>query len=314
MKLLNRLFICAFVAMGSVLTTSCWSDDEILSPDDTTNPVADISLVQDGTVHALVYNGYEALASKPVSVSYYIPATGDPKTMPILFVFPGEDRNADAHVRLFTDWANANGVMLFGISFSTTYYSTTTEYILGGMNTRQSASGLLPQEQWNFNYVETLFQSIRQSLAGTQSTYDIWGHSAGAQYVHRFATFMPSAHLRKAVACNSGWYSMPDLTVDFPYGMNLVQEATVSMQQTALARHLYVCVGQNDTSTDGLNDNAGSVAQGQNRNERARYYFNNSQQLAQSKGYSFAWTFREVPSTAHDAAGMAAGTCDLLLP
>lgn len=314
MKRLKTILICVGLSLSATVLTGCWADDELPVAEDPATPAPVLNLTQDGTVHAFAFNGYEPLAAKPVNVSYFIPASGDPAQMPILFIFPGEERDADSHVRLFTDWANANGVMLFGLSFSTAYYSTTTEYILGGMNTRQSAVGLLPSEQWNFNYVETLFEAITSSLSGSQTTYDIWGHSAGAQYVHRFVTFMPQAHVRKAVACNSGWYSVPDLAVEFPYGLGQVSEANTGMQQTALARQLSVCIGQNDTSTDGLNDNTGSVAQGQNRNERGRYYYNRAQQIAQQSGYSFRWTLREVANTAHDATGMARGTMDLLLP
>ena len=259
-------------------------------------------------MHQFVYNGYEPLKDKSVTVFYQIPKNGNMKTMPILFVFPGESRDADTHLQLFSSWANSKGVMIFALQYSTELYPTTTEYILGGMNTRQSSSGLLPREQWNFNYVESLFQEIVRFTQGNQKTYDMWGHSAGAQFVHRYVTFMPDAHIGKAVACNSGWYTMPDLAIEFPYGLQKVTGADSEMQQKSLSRKLYVYVGGADTSTAGLNDNEGSRAQGKNRNERGRYYYQQSQQIAKQLGFSFGWTFAEVPGVGHDPSGMAQGS------
>lgn len=301
----------AFACLLSLTLVSCWEDD-VLPEEDPVGPQSTITLTQDGIMHSFVFDGYEPLKDKPVTVYYQIPKNGNMKTMPILFIFPGESRDADAHLQLFSSWADTHGIMLFALQYGSDLYPTTTEYILGGMNTRQSSSGLLPREQWNFNYVETLFNGILQFTKGTQTTYDMWGHSAGAQFVHRYVTFMPDARIGKAVACNSGWYTMPDLTVAFPYGLREVSDADNQLQQKALSRKLYVYSGGADTSTIGLNDNEGSMAQGKNRNERAHYYYLQSQQIAKQLGYSFGWTFAEVPGVGHDPAGMAEGSRQVL--
>lgn len=307
MKRLDSIMFSACACLVLLLLVSCWEDD-VLPEEDPVGPQSTISLSQDGIMHQFVYNGYEPLKDKSVTVFYQIPKNGNMKTMPILFVFPGESRDADTHLQLFSSWANSKGVMIFALQYSTELYPTTTEYILGGMNTRQSSSGLLPREQWNFNYVESLFQEIVRFTQGNQKTYDMWGHSAGAQFVHRYVTFMPDAHIGKAVACNSGWYTMPDLAIEFPYGLQKVTGADSEMQQKSLSRKLYVYVGGADTSTAGLNDNEGSRAQGKNRNERGRYYYQQSQQIAKQLGFSFGWTFAEVPGVGHDPSGMAQGS------
>jgi hypothetical protein len=45
----------------------------------------------------------------------------------------------------------------------------------------------------------------------------MFGHSAGAQFVTRFVTFMPQ-HRPIAVAANAGWYTTLDDLVEFPTG------------------------------------------------------------------------------------------------
>lgn len=307
MKKLENIMFSTCACLLSLLLVSCWEDD-VLPEEDPVGPEATITLSQDGIMHHFIFNGYEPLKDKPVTVFYQIPKNGNMKTMPVLFIFPGESRDADTHLQLFSSWANSKGVMLFALQYSTDLYPTTTEYILGGMNTRQSSNGLLPREQWNFNFVESLFGEIVRFTQGSQATYDMWGHSAGAQFVHRYVTFMPDAHIGKAVACNSGWYTMPDLSVEFPYGLRRVSSADGELQKKALSRKLYVYVGGADTSTAGLNDNEGSMAQGKNRNERGRYYYQQSQQLAKQLGYSFGWSFAEVPGVGHDPSGMAQGS------
>ena len=307
MKKLENIMFSTCACLLSLLLVSCWEDD-VLPEEDPVGPEATITLSQDGIMHHFIFNGYEPLKDKPVTVFYQIPKNGNMKTMPVLFIFPGESRDADTHLQLFSSWANSKGVMLFALQYSTDLYPTTTEYILGGMNTRQSSNGLLPREQWNFNFVESLFGEIVRFTQGSQTTYDMWGHSAGAQFVHRYVTFMPDAHIGKAVACNSGWYTMPDLAIEFPYGLQKVTGADSEMQQKSLSRKLYVYVGGADTSTAGLNDNEGSRAQGKNRNERGRYYYQQSQQIAKQLGFSFGWTFAEVPGVGHDPSGMAQGS------
>lgn len=304
----HHLSSILFTAILSLTLTSCWDDDQL--PDATGDGpfTASLELKQDATLHSFSFNGYAPLAEKPITVFYYIPQGGNMTTMPVLFILPGEDRDADNHVQLFRSWADSHRVMLFGLKYSTDYFTNTTEYILGGMNTRQSADGLLPMSQWNFNYVEALFDAIKTAVGGQQTSYDLWGHSAGAQFVHRYVTFMPQARVRCAVACNSGWYTPPDMNTDFPYGLRRVSEADASMLRTALSRQFHIFVGGNDTDPSGLNTNPGSQAQGANRNARGHYYYDQAKAIAQQQHYSFGWTLTEVPGVGHDAAGMARGS------
>ena len=53
--------------------------------------------------------------------------------------------------------------------------------------------------------IEPLFDDVRKRF-GTQVTrYSLYGHSAGAQFVHRYVLFMPEARLDKAVAAELGY-------------------------------------------------------------------------------------------------------------
>jgi hypothetical protein len=52
-------------------------------------------------------------------------------------------------------------------------------------NMIDSAGRLLPKPRWALSAVEHLFDEVRQAESLTTPTYDIVGHSAGGQFVHR---------------------------------------------------------------------------------------------------------------------------------
>lgn len=68
------------ILLIAVLMTSCFKDDESESLGETSK-----FLPGDGIV---TYSGYVPLADRPVRIHFHIPANGDMKKMPVLFVFP----------------------------------------------------------------------------------------------------------------------------------------------------------------------------------------------------------------------------------
>jgi hypothetical protein len=74
--------------------------------------------------------------------------------------------------------------------------------------------------------------------------YYLYGHSAGAQFIHRHLAFIGAGghptRIKKAVAANAGFYTMPTFSVPFPYGFGGT-EAEFSMDD--LRNYLQVVVG-----------------------------------------------------------------------
>ena len=60
----------------------------------------------------------------------------------------------------------------------------------------------------------------------------MFGHSAGAQFVHRFVMFAPGPNLRTAISANAGWYTTLEENVAFPYGL---KDAPVDVDVQELA-------------------------------------------------------------------------------
>src|SRR5215218_1257513 len=97
--------------------------------------------------------------------------------------------------------ARHRGFIILAPEFSERYYPGDT-YAFGNM--ADSAGRLRPEPRWALSAIEHLFDAIREAEGLTRSTYDIIGHSAGGQFVHRLVVFVPGARFRSAVASSPG--------------------------------------------------------------------------------------------------------------
>ena len=255
----------------------------------------------------VVFKEYAPLRHKPVNLYYYIPE-GDMKTMPVLFVLPGVNRNAADYRKCWKQGADRKKVMIFSLEFPADFY-TSEEYNEGGMLVNNT---IKPEKEWSFSVIEPIFEYICSQLNGTQQTFDLWGHSAGAQFVHRFILFKPEAPIGKAVSANAGWYTVPDLTVDFPYGLKN-SPAGLVQQKEAFAKNLIIHLGTADTNPDdpNLNHSPGAELQGKHRYERGLYFWENSVRISELSG-NLNWIKHEVNDVAHDYVKMAAAAVDLM--
>lgn len=282
-----------------MLVTSCFKDDKSDSLGETSG-----FLPGDGIVS---YIGYAPLASRPVRVHYHIPVGGNMTKMPILFVFPGQERNAADYLSAWRSEAEKRKVMVFAFEFPETSY-TTEQYIEGGMF---HGTTLLNPSQWTFAIVESVFDAVRKDTGSSQTKYDMWGHSAGAQFVHRYVTFMADARVERAVSANAGWYTLPDLNLAYPYGLKNTGFSASDLS-SLFGRKLMVHLGTADTSRSGLNTSVGAEAQGTNRYQRGTFYYAEAKRLSGGGGHLLRWTKYEVPGVAHEFAKMATAGANIL--
>ena len=272
--------------------------------------------LQANSTGSFVYTPTGPLSSKPVTVYYRIPA-GDVTTMPILFSFHGDDRDASNYRDYWTSMANTNGFMVFAPEFKETDYPGADGYQMGNVydNGDSPSSGTLnPTDEWTFSIIDPLFEAIKTEVLGTQLTFKAWGHSGGAQFLQRFNLFMPNSKLDLSVCSNSGWYTVPDISVNFPYGIN---NSTLSNTSLAIpfTKRLIVHLGLNDTdpNSSGLRHNTTvDNQQGLNRLDRGRYFFNKAQTISNTLNYTYNWQRQEVAGVGHDPQLMANNALSLL--
>lgn len=288
MKALLRTLIIA----AGLAVTGCVGDDAPAQPADGTTFGAGSGVV--------TYAGYAPLASRPIRIYYHIPAAGNMRTMPVLLVFPGIERNAADYLAAWKKAADRKHIMVFAFEFPADTYKS-SQYIEGGMF---SGNRLLERKDWTFAVVEAVFDKIKSDTGSGAVAYDMWGHSAGAQFVHRYVTFMPEARVNCAVAANAGWYTVPDMATEFPYGLKGT-DMTVVWVNRLFGRKLWVQLGTADIGTGNLNTTPGANAQGATRYARGKYYFAEAQRISRENGVALAWSLDEVGGVGHDYVKMA---------
>ncbi len=232
----------------------------------------------------------------------------------VLFVMHGTLRNAAEYRDAWAPAARAAGALLLVPEFSKRDFP-------GGLYNRGNVMGLsddAPQarEAWTFGAIERLFTEAQKRWKLTQETYDLYGHSAGGQFVHRFVLFMPEARLRRAVAANAGYYTLPTLapTERFPFGLSNAPGTTERSLSRALSRNLTVLLGEEDTDPNDpdLYRSVEADRQGLTRLARGKNFYSVARTEAALRSCTLAWKLQTVSGVGHSNTRMAPAAARLL--
>lgn len=265
---------------------------------------------------SLVFTGYKPLETKPVKVFYYIPYVESVKELPILFVFHGAERNGRIAISNWKAIAEDRQIILVAPNFTSELYPS-IDYQFGGVSYSTVTYKERPEETWTYKIIEPIFDYIKEKTGNVSKTYDICGHSAGGQWVHRYLLYMKDARVRKAVEQNAGNYTVPDPNgitngtnwFGFPYSVKDVNVITREHLAAYFARDMIVHVGKLDTASSRavdsyFPDDPGSMAEGKCRFERGHFFYNRAKRVADSLGVPFNWRIVEVPGVGHNSSRM----------
>lgn len=245
-----------------------------------------------------------------IPVWSYRPAAAGPDA-PILFVFHGVRRDADRYLREWIPVAEAWGVVVACPEFSAASFPGARSYNLGGV--LDEAGQPRPAALWAFSAVEPMFQALRQRENMRTTKLQLYGHSAGAQFVHRLMMFSPPASAERVIVANAGWYTRPRTDVDWPYGL---RGAPITQQQlnAFLRRNITILLGtaDNDPQHPSLNREPETLAQGPHRLARGEFYFSEAAAAARSAQVRFGWRREYAPGVGHDNGKMADFAASLL--
>jgi len=253
---------------------------------------------------------YRSAGHPDVRTYVVVPATLSSATKVVL-VMHGRSRNADGYIDTWVDWASRHDYIALAPRFDDKNWAG-DKYNLGNVFTGKDGKGVKnPESQWSFTVVEGIHEQARREFRLDDPRFDIWGHSAGGQFVHRFMLFKPNAKVRYAMPANSGWYTTPDLNRAFPHG---VKHPLLSLEKRDLVRWttkpVVVFRGTADTlRTENLSQTPESDAQGQNRYERAAFMYRKIKAFDPQTN----WQMIDVPDAGHDQRKMAPAAQDFLL-
>lgn len=263
------------------------------------------------------YTKYAPLAGKPVNVHYYIPSSGDVTGMPLLFAMHGSERNANAQMNAWTSLAEKYGFILIAPEFTKENGYTENDYQFGGIFTSASSTTTRPEEEWTYQIIESIFDYIKRETDNTSETYNMFGHSAGGQFVHRYLWAMPKARVNRAVAANPGSLTYPlvdgikgtdNKMYGWPYSIKNAPFAANDRLRLYFSRQLFIQTGTADTRTDNsFPSDAASMAQGGTRHERAHNFYQCCQQQANSLGVPLTIKIVDVKDAEHSTPQMVYG-------
>ena len=256
--------------------------------------------------------GFTAWSGPELNVRLFVPEQLEASTQ-IVIVMHGWSREAQ---RYFDDWKSVAAEKNFVVvvpHFPASDFETANDYNQGHVFDANSGK-LRPQQQWTFAAIELLFDEVVARLGGAQVDYTLYGHSAGAQFVHRYLYYMPDARVRRYIAANAGWYTMPDFETGYPYGLG---DSGIDEQglAAALGKDLILLLGKEDidASDPDLRNTPEAKRQGANRLARGLTMYQVAKRTAAELGADFKWRVVLVEDANHSNAKMVPAAASLIV-
>jgi poly(3-hydroxybutyrate) depolymerase len=269
---------------------------------------ADSSVLAPGAGQ-FIFSHRDGATNREIKIWTYRPKTLTAEAL-VLFVMHGAERNGTRYRQEWQPYAERAQAVLLVPEFSAAGFPGSRNYS-APRDHSGDADGATP---FAFAAIEEIFDRVVAANKLTANDYRLYGHSAGAQFVHRFILSQPAARVRIAVAANAGWYMMPEFNVDFPHGLRS-SGVTESGLKAAFGRKFFILLGEKDTDPNHpqLNRSKAAMRQGTNRLERGQRFFRTAEAQAEKLGATFNWQLRTVANVAHSNAGIARAAAPLLL-
>jgi pimeloyl-ACP methyl ester carboxylesterase len=258
---------------------------------------------------------------KQIVIHYYQPSNLNPDS-PVIIVLPGAGRNGDDYRDAWIEKAEIYDIMVVSPEYSEEYYPEFWNYNLAGMikdveinKERTAMTGFILNEnpdEWIYKDFDRIFEVTRKQLNLNTDSYDLFGHSAGGQILHRLAIFNSDNKANRIISSNSGWYTLPTENEDFPIGL---KDSYTSEKEIDFSKKLVLFLGEKDDADETRGDLRRSPEidkQGLHRLERAIYFYNESRKIASDLNVEFNWKLKIIPDVGHDYRAMSNAAADYL--
>ena len=262
---------------------------------------------------------------KPIQIFYHKPTTFSSETQ-FLMVFTGTDRNAWDYRDDWIEISEEFDVLIVSPSYPVQEYGF-NDYHLINMTTDISYnlkskefeknkihvdeesiefSTINHKNKWLINDFDQIFKQLRINLGLKQIKYDVFGHSAGAQIIHRWAMFYDSKYVNHMVAANAGIYTLINESIFYPIGLKGVDH--YFNPKVALSQKLLLMVGSldNETETQGTMLHTKTLdLMGKGRLERAQSFIAHVNKYSQKNDIKNNWQLKIVSNVGHNHSLMA---------
>jgi len=249
-----------------------------------------------------VFSEAGVTSERPVRIYYHRPKKLDEDSS-VMFILHGSSRNAEDYRDTWVSYADETNTLIIAPEFSDRYYRYSSSYNEGSVYDYKTKH-FNPREYWVYGVIDEIFDRVVDELGLNARSYDIYGHSAGSQFVHRLCFFNPDAKIRKAFAANAGRYIFPDKKAKYPNGFMGVPDANTYIM-SGFAKKLVIVLGdEDDNSHDGgLRNDRETRKQGNDRFERGHNFLEASKQKSRKMNISLNWEILVVEDVAHSRSG-----------
>ncbi len=275
-------------------------------------------------------------SKKRIDIFYYMPEKFNKDTS-VIIIIPGAGRNANDYRDSWIQAAEKYNLLVLSPLYPANFYDFAA-YHLGGVvselklnnPTVEKINGRISKyrmrdEDINFSFVNDksdwifddfnkIFSSVESIIGEKQISYDLFGHSAGGQILHRYAIFKPNSKANRIVAANSGFYTLPNVSIKYPFGTSGTPLAKNDINKS-FSKRLIVLLGESDNKNEKrgtMLHTPNSDKQGLGRFERGTYFYNESEKLAQSAKVTFNWQLKPVKGVGHDYRKMGEAAAKIL--
>jgi poly(3-hydroxybutyrate) depolymerase len=245
-----------------------------------------------------------------IRVWTYEPSSATPDSR-VVIVLHGVLRNGEEYREPWIPIADRRGCVVLVPEFSEREWPGSRSYHQG--NTRDVIGRPNPEERWTYSAIDAVFDRYRAASGNRTERYFIFGHSAGAQFLHRMILLKPDARYEAAFPANAGMYTLPDLDAEWTRGLKGTATDAARLKRV-LERRVVVLLGEADTDPEDkyLPKGRDAMAQGPHRFARGRHFYEKAKAAAAALGADFRWELRTVPGVGHDNAKMAPAAAEAM--
>lgn len=201
---------------------------------------------------------HRVLRSDPTNEYLLYHPTGASIDSPLLVVIFGAGRHWKEQVAAFVPGCERLGVTLLSPSMS-----GSVRAVFRSIGRQQNRADLL---------LHDCLSEVSQLTSIDVTRFRLFGHSSGAQFVHRYVMAHPHRVKSAAIAC-ARWYTFPDTSRKFPFGIRSTKRLPdiVFDPEQYLQVRLTIFNGTSDIETEASRYSEQiNAQQGINRLERAR--------------------------------------------
>ncbi|MCH6258106.1 hypothetical protein MLD52_16210 [Puniceicoccaceae bacterium K14] len=267
--------------------------------------------------------GGKGRSEKEIRLYYHVPQTWK-QDSPVVIVVPGAGRNGWSYRDAWEAESEEKGIVVVSPHYSKEFYPRFWNYnmarMIGNVEINkektdfESFSISKKPDEWIFSDFDRMFDIVKAKLGLETEQYDIFGHSAGGQILHRFAIFNSSKKVNRIVSSNSGWYTVPSYDTEFPTGLVNAPISKGDLKQV-FSKNLVVFLGELDDENETrghLVKNERMNKRGLHRLERCNYFYGTAREQARVQGYEFNWEKIVVPGVGHDYKKMSVAASKFL--